>query len=199
MEKIKNIEAVILAGGKSSRMGSEKGLVLFNNIRFIDRIVETLQEVFEKVSIISNTNQYNYLGFPVFEDEIKDKGPLAGIYTALKNTTLRKIFVVSCDIPFISADLLRFICVKSIGYEITVPSHQSKTEPLCGVYSLSCKDKLKLKIINNQLSVNEAIYRFDTNVVDISNEPFYTSFLLSNINTPQEVQEYEQKIVNVEI
>lgn len=199
MEKIKNIEAIILAGGKSSRMGSEKGLVYISNVRFIDRIVETLLEVFEKVSIIANSIHYNYLNLPVIEDEIKNKGPLAGIYTALKNTTLRKIFVVSCDIPFISAALVRFICVKSIGYEITVPSHFGKTEPLCGVYSLSCKDKLKLKIINNQLSVRKALYRFDTNVVNISNEPFYKPFILSNLNTPQEVEECEKKIINAEI
>lgn len=176
MEKIKNIEAVILAGGKSSRMGSEKGLVKLNNVSFIDRIVETLQEVFENISIIANGDHYNYLRLPVIEDDIKNKGPLAGIYTALKNTTLRKIFVVSCDIPFISSSLLRFICAKCIGYEITVPSHFGKIEPLCGVYSLSCKDKIKLKIIENQLSVHKAIYRFDTKIVDISNEPFTNHF-----------------------
>ncbi len=80
---MKNYTGIILAGGKSSRMGTEKGLVEINHKKMIEYSIDQLKKVTENIIIISNTNKYNYLKYPVYEDLIKDIGPIGGIYTGL--------------------------------------------------------------------------------------------------------------------
>ena len=106
MSSIKNITGVILAGGKSSRMGTDKGVLELNGKKIIEHIIYSIKPVVDEIIIISNSNNYDYLGFKVYSDIIKERGPLAGIHTALTHTTTERNLIVSCDIPFINSELL---------------------------------------------------------------------------------------------
>ena len=97
--------AIILAGGKSSRMGSDKGLVLLNGKPMISYIIEILKKMQIPIIIISNNENYKQFGLPVFADIIKEKGPLGGIYTGLKNSKTESNIIVSCDVPFYQIEL----------------------------------------------------------------------------------------------
>ena len=87
MQQIENnISGYILAGGKSSRMGSDKGLMLLNKKAVIQHAIEQLEKSVKNIFIISNNIEYEKFGFKLIPDLIKDIGPAGGIYTALKHT-----------------------------------------------------------------------------------------------------------------
>jgi len=78
------ITGIILAGGKSSRMGKDKGWVLFRKKPLIDYAVELLGGICQSIVISANNSAYDKLGLPVYHDIIPDSGPMGGIYTCLK-------------------------------------------------------------------------------------------------------------------
>ena len=96
-----DIEAFILAGGKSSRMGMDKGTMDFNGIAMVDRVIRVCKSVFSCATVVANSAQYFQYGLPVIKDVIPNLGPVGGIYTSLLHSTSEWIFVVSCDMPFV--------------------------------------------------------------------------------------------------
>ncbi|MCK5087392.1 MAG: molybdenum cofactor guanylyltransferase, partial [Melioribacteraceae bacterium] len=99
----RDITAVILAGGNSSRMGLNKSLLKINNSSFIDRTIILLENIFDDIIIVSNSPEdYTALGLQIFQDVYPGFGPLAGIHSGLMNSNSEKVFVVSNDLPFLN-------------------------------------------------------------------------------------------------
>ena len=141
MSKI-NITGIVLAGGKSSRMGTDKGMMMLNGKRFIDHIFNALVPVVDTVMIIANNDNYHRFNYPVYEDIIKDCGPMGGIYTGLVKSQTEKNIVVSCDIPFITTDTLSYIISRIDNSDIIIPEHEGKLEPLCAIYKKNVRKNL---------------------------------------------------------
>ena len=95
------MQVSILCGGKSSRMQSEKGLVLYQNKPFIEHIIEAVLPISNNIQLVTNTNDYNYLAYKKIKDVVVDKGPLGGIYSALIHSDSEINLILSCDIPLI--------------------------------------------------------------------------------------------------
>ena len=179
---------IILAGGKSSRMGEDKGLVLLNGKPMIQYVVEALKEVVSDISIISNNASYNQFGIPVYSDIIKDKGPVGGIYTGLYNSKTELNFCISCDVPMISSDFIFWLLNRSGNAFVTLPKYKDKVHQMIGVYSKQVlsnfqesaeKEHLKLSQVNNDMACE---------IIDIEKE--YANFdelIFSNINTKNEL------------
>ena len=106
MKSKNNITGIILAGGKSSRMGTEKGLILYKNKPFVEHIIEAMNPLVDNIIIISNNKAYKSFGFRCYEDLIKNTGPLAGIYTGLRYSKTENNLIVSCDVPLINTVIL---------------------------------------------------------------------------------------------
>ena len=83
METKKNITGVVMAGGESSRMGTDKGVLEINGKPMVEVIISALKPVVDDIIIIANNSNYDYLGYKVYNDLIKKSGPLGGIYSAL--------------------------------------------------------------------------------------------------------------------
>ena len=95
MEK-ERITGIILAAGKSSRMGTEKGLLSFKSINFIENIINTIKPFCDEIIISSNSNHYDYLSFKIVDDNYNDKGPIAGLEACLsKSKTDKNLFVLT--------------------------------------------------------------------------------------------------------
>jgi len=179
---------IILAGGKSSRMGEDKGLVLLNGKPMIQYVIKALKEVVSDISIISNNESYNKFGVPVYADIIKDKGPVGGIYTGLYHSKTELNFCISCDVPMISSDFIFWLLNRSGNASITLPMHNDKVHQMIGVYSKQVlanfkesteKEHLKLSQVNNDMACE---------IIDIEKE--YANFdelIFSNINTKNEL------------
>jgi len=183
-----NVTGVILAGGKSSRMGTDKGLIDLDGKPMITHVINVLQKVASKVIIIANNPSYNQFNLEVYPDLFPEKGPVGGIYTALNCSKTEKNIILSCDTPFVNEKLLNNLLLQSKDYEITVSKFKNKIHPLIGVYSQSVKtifeenlnkNRLKLGLVNQQTELNIVHY----NDCDFDEKIFF------NINTPTELKE----------
>jgi len=180
------ITGVILAGGKNSRMGTDKGLLVVRGKKIIDRILDTLKPNVNDIIIISNGNNYSNLGYKVYADIIKDCGPLGGIHTALTFSRTKKNLVISCDMPFLNEKILKFIIADSDDCDVALPVHDNRTEPLCAVYDSICTDKFSELLSKNQLKMQDALKEFKVKKINI-NKTDFDSNCFTNINTKEEL------------
>lgn len=179
------ITGVILAGGKNSRMGTDKGLLAVNGQRIVERMIGVMKSLVDEIIIISNSTNYDYLGYKIYPDLIKDCGPMGGIYTALSCSDTPKNFVVSCDMPFVSPELVRFIIENSNDCEIAIPQHGGMLEPLCAVYDKSCKEQFGVLLQSKELRMQDALRHFKVKQIPIPGNVFAEN-CFENINTPAE-------------
>ncbi len=185
------VEAFILAGGKSSRFGSDKTLHLFGGKPLIEHVVRSLQPLFQSISIIANdTHKYNYLTLPVYPDIIPALGPLGGIYTALHHAKTDYIFVCAADMPFLNQEFIAFMLQIPHIYDCIIPCWEGKTEPLHAIYSKRCIPHIEelIKDKNYKISVLfekvEMRYITDDELIFYAEDP---SQLFYNINRQSDI------------
>lgn len=181
------ITGVILAGGKNSRMGTDKGLLKVEGKRIVERIIMALESEVDEIIIISNGNNYDYLGYKIYDDLIKDCGPMGGIYTALSHSSAPKSFVVSCDMPFVSKELVNFIIENSDDCEIAIPLNGKMLEPLCAVYDTSCKEQFEVLLKRKEWKMQDSLDHFKVKRIQIP-ENIFAENCFENINTPAEYE-----------
>ena len=143
-----DLEVFILAGGKSRRMGSEKGLVNFHGEPMIARILKVLEELDLPVRIISSNSDYLEFGTPVYQDLIPDKGPLGGLYTALEISSAPKIILLACDMPSINIEALHKIIEMSNSEELIVATDGKTISPFFACYPNFIKADVKRAILS---------------------------------------------------
>jgi len=185
------ITGVILAGGKNSRMGSEKGLLLVEGKTMVERIIEVLKPWVSEIIIIHNGKHYMHLGYQVYSDLIPDCGPMGGIFTALTKSSNRKNLILSCDMPFISQKLLELILENSGNCDIAIPQHRKKVEPLCAIYDKVCQPKFGELLNRKELKLMEALKLFKVRQITIPQDILKTG-PFTNINTPEDYLKISQ-------
>jgi len=186
-----NITAFILSGGKSSRIGTNKSFLLHEGKPLIERLTGLLDTIFCEVVISSNEpKMYEYLDKKIIEDFYPGRGPLAGIHSALSSTTSERNFIISCDMPFISKELIVYLTDYKTVSKILLPKADVKIQPLSGIYSKSVLpdvEKLLIESSNQQSnlkgSVYELISRIQPEIIDVTKTNFYHPDLFFNVNT----------------
>ena len=188
------VTGIILAGGKSTRMGTEKGLQELCGKPLINYAIDVLSGICSNFIISSSSDAYQPLGFKVVPDEFSGIGPMGGIYSALRQSDTQDNLVISCDLPFVSAELLKFILSNSQGYEVAVPwEGNMHYEPLCGFYNKSILDKINtfIKTGNYKLPDLFEVIRINKLVIDKTLH-FYTDSLFYNVNSKLNLQTAEE-------
>lgn len=188
------ITAFILSGGKSSRIGTDKALLSIEGKPLVQRLVELLDSIFSKVVISSNElDLYNFTGKKIVQDIYTGRGPLAGIHSALKYTDTKRNFIVSCDLPLISTELINYIINYKSEKDVILPMADGRTQQLCGIYSEHILNEVEELLIessknNSKLkgSVYELMDKVPTEIVEVDKLDFYHSNLFLNINTPED-------------
>jgi molybdopterin-guanine dinucleotide biosynthesis protein A len=138
---------VVLAGGKSRRIGTNKALLPFEGSTLLGRAVEVLGAVAEKVWVIVDSAEGCYSSeAAVKEDVCPNCGCLGGIYTGLMAAETEYSFVLACDMPFMRSEFLSFLAAHVKDWDVVIPKTAKGYEPLCAVYSKAC-----LNPIRNQL------------------------------------------------
>ncbi len=200
---IKDITAIILCGGKSSRMQTNKALLKLGDKTVIEIIAAKLKSIFNEVLISANDyKEYDFLKLPVINDVFISKGPLAGIHSALKYSSTEKNFIISCDMPLISSELINFIANYDSDKKIILPETEGRIQQLCGVYSKSLLPIIEEIISesekdeNIKSSIYELIRRVPTDIVNIESLTLYDKNLFLNMNTQEDYEQvkriYEQ-------
>jgi molybdopterin-guanine dinucleotide biosynthesis protein A len=184
--KTKHINGYILAGGKSSRMGTDKGLLLFEGKAMIQYVIEQLQPIFSKLVIVSNNPEYEKFGLEVIPDLIKDIGPAGGIYTALKHSEAKLNFIVSCDMPFVTKEAIGFIIKNTSESQIVLPENQGKIEPLFGIYAKDCEDIWFELIQQNIIKLQKMVSYFKLKTIPVENNEIFKESFFKNINTKED-------------
>ena len=134
-----DITGIILAGGKSSRMGSDKGFLDLNGSSFIERIIQVIRPLVNEIIIVSNSTDYDVFKLKRVEDVIKDAGALAGLYTGLYHSETENNLVLSCDVPLINKVVLnKLIEENDEETDIIQIKSQGKTMPLIALYKKRC-------------------------------------------------------------
>jgi molybdenum cofactor guanylyltransferase len=180
--------AIVLAGGKSSRMGFDKQMIEIDGERLVMKTIENLRGVFSEIVVVTNRFElYDGENVTLIMDEIPDKGPLGGLYSGLKNSSSEYAYLIACDMPFINESYIRYmmdvIGDKSIDACITMRGEW--IEPFNAFYSKSMIDHLEERLHGGNLSVNgllkslECVYIEEVEALKFSSD--WSMF--SNINT----------------
>jgi len=182
----------VLAGGKSSRMGSDKGFLPFKGKAMVYYALEALQPICSTVQIISNNPAYKEFDYPVIQDVITNRGPLAGICTGLSNSKFDVNAFITCDSPNIQAQLFEYLLEHLEGYDAVVPFYNQKLFPLTAIYTKNCLEPFMYHLRHNQLRVKEVIESVRVHKIALNSHlPFFNSNMLININTRKELESHE--------
>ncbi|WP_158849357.1 molybdenum cofactor guanylyltransferase [Algibacter sp. L1A34] len=183
----KNISGIILAGGKSSRMGTDKGFLMLNDKSFIQHSIDALKPLVSKIIIVSNNTDYDVFGLKRIDDIIENTGPLAGIYSGLKASKTEYNLVLSCDIPLINANILnRLILGIDKTSEVIQIESKGQKMPLIALYNKSCETTFINLLNKGERKLQFAINQCKVKSVSIEdNENQFTT----NVNTKDELKQ----------
>jgi len=135
MRNKKNITGIILAGGKSSRMGSDKALILFNKITFLEHVKHALEPLVDDILIVSNNPEHDKFNYQRISDSLNDAGPLAGLHAGLTHSETENNLVLSCDVPLIRTSVLETIITNNEeDKDVIQLEEQGKSHPLIALY-----------------------------------------------------------------
>lgn len=193
--RYKNISGIILAGGKSRRMGFFKPFLVIDGRRMIDVIIDKLRPFFGEMMVVTD-NKDRFAedkDVKVVEDIVKECGPLGGIYTGLKKMSKESAFFIACDMPFLHNGLIERIldiAVSSDAEEVILPcGAEGKMEPLHAVYSRKILKKVERALAEKRLAIKDFLKDCDCKYIEVR-EDERKSF--ANINTKGDLKEMQR-------
>ena len=207
-KKTLSVTGVILAGGKSRRMGQNKALLPLGEDSLIAHVIRRMRRVTDELLLITNAPaEYAHLGLPMHSDIIPDAGALGGIYTGLTYASHDVVVCVACDSPFLQPKLLSYLISllgeydavmpytygSNKGIEVTNPSystHQMTLQTLCAVYAKRCLPVIEQMLNEPDLRVHALQER--ANILTLAPE-IWTAYdskghSFFNVNTPEDFE-----------
>jgi len=183
MENDNKVTGIILAGGKSTRMGMDKGFCALNGKPMVQYAIDVLKQVCDYIIISSNNEDYELFEFPVIPDLIRDIGPMGGIYSGLKQSNTQDNFFISCDMPMVTVELVQHILSLKEGYDAVIPTWNNYQEPMCAYYNKNILEKLSTLIQKGDYKLQNIIPKVNHRTVEITNKlDFYNDQLFANVN-----------------
>jgi molybdopterin-guanine dinucleotide biosynthesis protein A len=182
-----NIEAFILAGGKSSRMGYDKGLLEVAGRPMIAHLLITLQSLGLKTTIVSSNAQYQLFGVQLVSDIIPEQGPMGGLLTALTYAQSPFVLLLSCDMPFVEASSLQLLCQHALENSITVSHIEGRNNPMPAIYPVSLKDSVQKAIDLQQLKISQWLFMQNTVEITLNETNRHGVSTYINLNSPDDI------------
>jgi molybdopterin-guanine dinucleotide biosynthesis protein A len=184
--------AIVLAGGRSSRMGTPKALLPFDDEPLITHVVAALGRLFAEVVVVAAPGQsLPALPVTLVRDEVAHQGPVAGIYHGLRAAGADVSFVTSCDSAFLNAALIAYLVSEIPGYDVVVPHWLGRYQPLHAVYRKSVAPLLAEQLARGELRPVSLFDRVRTRRIEEEAirrlDPEGVSFF--NMNTPADYAE----------
>jgi len=182
--------AIIMAGGRSCRMGLDKGMLPIKGRPIVEHICRQLDNSFSQILISANeTDKYGSLGFEVVPDRIAGQGPLMGIASAMEASVNELNFVVACDIPHINLACVRKMLTEAENADIVIPfTGRGKYEPLFAVYRKSLLETINDVLASGARKISEVFSRCRVKYIELVMAQWFV-----NLNTMAEYEEYRKK------
>jgi len=180
--------AVILAGGKSSRMGQDKSLMRLEGQTLIERIVQQLQPILDDVVIGANDPEnFRFLKRKVIADHVPDQGPLMGIVSCLSESRFDLNFVTGCDIPEINQGVIEKMITEAPGFDVVMPrAGDGCIEPLFAIYRRSVLEPARATLSEGKRRIRDLLPRIRAKYVEMPEGDWYR-----NLNT---MEDYEAEL-----
>ncbi len=192
MDTNNNITGIILSGGKSYRMGSDKGFVLYKNKPFMQHVIDAMQPLVNEIIIVSDNPEYDKFKLKRINDSIKDAGPLAGLYSGLQASKTELNLVLSCDIPLMNTKTLQKL-IDQVSDEIDVIQIKSKGKdmPLIALYNRQCKTVCYKLLMQGERRLRVALEQLKVKTITL--DEFQEKFT-ENINTQDDLKKINNAI-----
>jgi molybdopterin-guanine dinucleotide biosynthesis protein A len=185
--------SIILAGGKSSRLGRNKALQIIGGKTLIQWVVDRLATLSTEIIIATARGEpipcSSTARIRTVADTHPGRGPLAGIYSGLVASSGSRAIVVGCDTPFLSVSLLQYMSQICSTCGLVIPRIEGKVEPLCAVYSKDCVAPIGQLLKQNELKIIELFRMVTVRYIEEDEidrfDPEHLSFF--NINSPADL------------
>ncbi|RPI63860.1 MAG: molybdenum cofactor guanylyltransferase [Ignavibacteriales bacterium] len=194
-----DITGIILCGGKSSRMKTNKALLKLGNKTIIEIILDEMKKVLSDVVLSANEcDDFAFLNIPIVKDIQLNRGPLSGIYSALKNSKTSKNFIVTCDLPLIDSKSIEYFSKLVFEKEIVIPIVNGIPQRLFGLYNKSVIEKIEeiFRLSEIDKSVKGSVYdlhqRVEVESIVIDHLQFYNDNMFLNMNTPDDYEKIKK-------
>lgn len=195
--KLSGVLGAVLAGGESQRMGRDKALLEVDGQPMAERALGILRALLQEVVLVAPMRpEYARWGAEVVPDLRPGSGPLGGLHAALKRAAGRPVFLLACDLPFVSVELVDHLLVsldiRGTDASARFPVHQDRAQPLCGLYGAGCLPIVERRLDRGELGIFGLLDSLDIDPVEIDTSlSWYRSDLLDNINAPEDLARLE--------
>ena len=176
--------AIILAGGESSRMGQDKGLMMYHGRPMIQWVIDAVMQLTENILIVANDKTYEKFGYPVISDEVKKAGPIAGMIAGIKAASWDKSWILACDAPKVQPDFLNNLRSALGNHLATVPCYNGRLYPLTAFYNHNILPALENNLAQDKLKLTTLLDEIDSIIFDANS---YTPANFKNINSPKDL------------
>jgi molybdenum cofactor guanylyltransferase len=192
-----DVTVVILAGGKSTRMGRDKAFVEFNGRSLLQGVLELALSVAPNVRIVGSKEKFAPYA-PVVEDIFPDCGPLSGIHAALRTSRTDLNLMLAVDMPSVSSAFLQYLIDEAridharatVEASIVVPRSGARLQPLCAVYRRDFADAAEVALRAGRNRIDPLFEVVKTRVIEDEEmeRAGFSRSLFRNLNTPQELE-----------
>jgi len=206
------VSAIIVAGGKSRRMGYDKAFLQFDGKLLIERVIERVRPVCQELLIVTNDNDaYARFGVSIVNDVYPNKGSLGGIFSGLQSAREQYVLAVACDMPFLNLDLMRYLISLAPQSDVVVPrasdpsgnvrrgkprlvgkllAKEIDLHPTHAIYSKSCLEPMRARLLADDLRIigfydDVRVLIVEPDQID-QFDPKHLSFF--NANTPEDLE-----------
>jgi molybdopterin-guanine dinucleotide biosynthesis protein A len=181
------ITGIILAGGQSTRMGTDKALIQINEKTLLENAIDICKPVFSEILVSSNNPDHGKFGAKIIPDEFANCGPLSGIYSCLKKSETDWNFVISVDAAFIELDFIRYLTTQIGDFDAIVPLHDKGKEPLISIYHKNGLIEMQKHLKSGNLKMQNLINAINTKFVGSQKWVEKYPKIFTNLNCPEDL------------
>ncbi len=179
--------AIVLAGGKSNRMGTDKALLPVRGTTLIETIINQIKNLFSEIIIsASEKGKYEFLNYRVITDERQGEGPLVAILSCIRASKNRINFVTACDTPDMNINFIKKLLYEGETFDIVVPKYKDgRYEALLAVYTKNIIPVIEEELQKKSRKISPIFTECKTRYVKMDNETWY-----KNLNTMEDYSSY---------
>lgn len=177
------VTGIILAGGKSTRMGTDKGLMLFEGQPMIQHIIEPMAKVCSRIIIVTTNSYYRIFGCDLIKDEQPNYGPVMGVLSGLKGSKTELNLILSCDTPNVGIDLMKALLNTTGNSDIVAASSSTGIHPLIGVYNRKCLPTFERAVAEKEHRLQSVLEKLSVKTLTVEDED-----LVKNMNRKEDLE-----------
>ena len=186
------ITGILLAGGRSKRMGEDKAFLRYRGRCLYTYPLEILECFCSRILISSSSEKFKGEKYEIVEDIYKNAGPIGGILSCLKVSETPLNIVMSCDQPLVTREFIYQLLAESEGAQISVGTQKGVIQPLPGVYAKSLIDKMNEMIVSDNYKMRHLIDKVSVKLLDSEEKGFDPARIYRNINSPVDFTELKK-------